>query len=318
MGKPRVSSLGVLFFLCGAVLAQTTVPREKIPANLPADLTSQIKALYSQDSNEVVAAAQKLGEMGPRALPAIPLLIGLLRYHGLETLKVGDSRFMVFDASAQTASTALAKIGSPAIEPLRAALRSENEDVRRWVCIALGRMKSPVATGILVSTVQNPASPGRYEAARGLGYSSLPRAVEVLSASLKDKDPKLRDAAATGLAESSDPRAVDPLLLALKDQDAEVRSSAAGAMANKKDTRVVPALIAALLDTDWRVRQSAALTLGQIKDPAAIGPVIELLAVDSDKDVRFRAWYSLKEITGEKLGEDAAKWRESWAKKKAT
>jgi len=294
--------------------AQTLVPPEKIPAGLAPDVRRQVAALYSKDSGKVIEAAEKLGEMGARAAPAIPFLISLLRYHGLECFQAGAEKVCVFDVSADMASEALAKIGTPSIEPLRAALGSQDEDVRRWVSITLARINDPVATEILMSTIRNPSSPARKEVARGLGYSTAPRAVEVLATALKDQDPQFRHSVANGLGKSNDLRAVEPLLLALRDENADVRSAAAGGLTNKKDPRVVPALIAALKDESAKVKQSAALSLGRIKDQAAIEPLIELLATDPDKDVRFRADYSLQEITGRKMASDPAKWREWWQK----
>jgi len=298
--------------------AQTRVPMGKIPAGLAPDVRRQIEVLYSKDSGKVIEAAEKLGEMGARAAPAIPFLISLLRYHGLECFQAGADKVCVFDVSADTASEALARIGTHSIEPLRVGLGSLDEDVRRWVSITLARISDPVATEILMTTIRNPSSPARKEVARGLGYSTAPRAVEVLATALKDQDPQLRYSVANGLGRSNDLRAVAPLLLALRDEDADVRSAAAGGLTNKKDPRVVPALIAALKDESLKVKKSAALSLGRIRNPAAIEPLIDLLASDPDKDVRFRADYSLQEITGRRMGSDPAKWREWWQKQKPT
>ncbi len=296
--------------------AQTLVPAQKLPAGLAPDVRRQIEALYSKDSGKVIEAAEKLGDMGARAAPAIPFLISLLRYHGLECFQAGAEKVCVLDVSADTASEALGKIGAPSVEPLRAALGSQDENVRRWVSITLARINDPAATEILMSAIRNPSSPARKEVARGLGYSTAPRAVEVLATALKDQDPLFRHSVANGLGKSNDLRAVEPLLLALQDENADVRSAAAGGLANKKDSRVAPALIAALKDDSAKVKQSAALSLGRMKDRAAVEPLIELLATDADKDVRFRADHSLQQITGRKMGPDAARWREWWQKQK--
>ena len=67
-------------------------------------------------------------------------------------------------------------IGKPAVEPLLAALRDKDEDVRKNAALALGYIKDP-------------------------------RAVEPLLAALKDKDKEVRGIAALSLGEIKDPRA---------------------------------------------------------------------------------------------------------------
>jgi hypothetical protein len=68
-------------------------------------------------------------------------------------------------------------------------------------------------------------------------------------------------------------------------------------------------LLDALKSENSLLQEKAATSLGRLSDSRAIGPLIEVLAA-KDKDVRKRAAKSLEELTGQKLGEDIAKWQD--------
>lgn len=58
--------------------AQPNIPKSEIPADIPKSVRGQIEALYSSNGRVRAVAAHKLGQIGAKADPAIPFLIGLL------------------------------------------------------------------------------------------------------------------------------------------------------------------------------------------------------------------------------------------------
>ena len=185
----------------------------------------------------------------------------------------------------QAAAEALVKIGAPAVEPLIAALKDKDSDVRYAAAKALGEIKDPRAVEPLIAVPKDYYSGVRYAVTEALVKIGAP-AMEPLIAALKDKDSKdsdVRQAAAEALGEIKDPRAVEPLIAALKDEDSDVRAAAAYALGEIKDPRAVEPLIAALKDGDSDVRKAAAKALGEIKDPRAVEPLIAAL-----KDAKWR------------------------------
>ena len=73
-----VLSLAVLVSLVGLGLAQPSIPKDKIPADLPSQIKTAVEGLYSTDATKRAEAAMRLGEMGDLSKPAIPFLVGLL------------------------------------------------------------------------------------------------------------------------------------------------------------------------------------------------------------------------------------------------
>lgn len=132
-----------------------------------------------------------------------------------------------------------------------------------------------------------------------------PPAVEPLIAALDDQRPRVRQNAALALGELKDPRALGPLATLLGDRDAEVRTWTAKALGDLGCAGAVEPLIAALGDSVPAVRQYAAVSLGTLDDQRAVGPLIDALA-----DPSVGADVALFQITGQRLGGDAAAWRE--------
>jgi HEAT repeat protein len=149
------------------------------------------------------------------------------------------------------------KIGAPAVEPLSAALKDWDADVRRAAAWALGQIGDA-------------------------------RAVEPLSVALRDADKNVREAAVGALdklkwqpgndeagayywitkrkwgkcVEIGAP-AVEPLIAAFKDWDADVRLAAAETL-GQIGALAVRSLIAALKDGEWDVRKAAVEALVKI------------------------------------------------------
>jgi hypothetical protein len=107
-----------------------------------------------------------------------------------------------------------------------------------------------------------------------------------------------------------DPSADAILQTALMDPDADVRIAACEAW-GKRGSAQAAALLAPVLTSDVKqdVRLAAARALGKIKDPQAVAALGEALT-DPDPAMQYRAVLSLKESTGQDLGNNVEKWRE--------
>lgn len=122
-----------------------------------------------------------------------------------------------------------------------------------------------------------------------------------------EKDHNLRISAAWALGEIGDPSAVEPLIETLSDRK-KVKDVAAKALGEIGELQAVEPLVSLLKDENWEIRGTAAKSLGKIGDPRAIKPLINTLS-DKNDIVRWYTSKALENITGETLGDDAAKWQ---------
>jgi beta-lactamase regulating signal transducer with metallopeptidase domain len=148
---------------------------------------------------------------------------------------------------------------------LTAALKDENEDVRKQALHTLVRMRAPIPPDVVSSMLRDKSPDMRRQAVFALSKQRDPKNASLLGEALKDADPDVRRQAAFALGQLRDARAVDPLMVALKDGDADVRRQAAFALGQLRDSRAIDALIALLKDPDAEVRQQAVFALGQIR-----------------------------------------------------
>ncbi|HLE50419.1 MAG TPA: HEAT repeat domain-containing protein, partial [Anaerolineales bacterium] len=139
----------------------------------------------------------------------------------------------------------------------------------------------------------------------------------LLLKAIEDEDPAIRKQAVSLLNDHQPepPEAVEGLLKALQDQDVDVFLYAATVLGQRKETAAVPFLIAALKNEEKRFYAIIALRdLG----PGAMEAVPGLIQVLEDEGVidwqKREAQDTLKEITGQDLGEDPATWKEWWQK----
>ena len=156
----------------------------------------------------------------------------------------------------------LVKIGTPAVEPLVAALKDRDFHVRRCAAArALGQIGAPHTVEPLLAALRDDNPDMRQAAAEALGNIGDMRGVEPLLAALKDENSQVRRAAALATGELGDMRAVEPLVVALKDETVDVRKVAARVLGKLGDTRAVKPLVAALSDRNSGVQQAAAKAL---------------------------------------------------------
>ena len=284
MNTNEIVGIGVMI-LCGVVLVvqilglllsifkkMTTPNVEKLKTRR--DKKALIKALRYKDKDVRYAAAEALGR---------------LRWKPAKDETAGWYWMAKRDWDKCVA------LGALAVEPLIAALKNEEWDVRQVAAYALGEIKDP-------------------------------RAVEPLIAALKDAGWSVRPAAAEALVKIGAP-AMEPLIAALKDKD--VRASATEALVKIGAPAVEP-LIAALKGENKDVRQAAAAMLGRLgwqpgrdetagwywmvkgdwDNCVALGsPAVKpLIAALKDKDVRKAAAEALGRLGWEPAQDEMAGW----------
>jgi HEAT repeat protein len=193
--------------------------------------------LDDQDPYVAFGAVIALSEIGPDAKDAIPALLRNFRRKDL------------FGGSG--ASTALAKIGAPAVPSLLELLEDKNEDIRSQAILVLGGI-GPQAK------------------------AATPALKELLAAD----STKLQLAAAEALWEiAKEPKSLFVLQAALEDRDRFVRQSAAARLGKiGPDAKTAVPGLSRLLNDDWEgARNDAARALGRIGPDAkeSVGALIE-------------------------------------------
>ena len=113
------------------------------------------------------------------------------------------------------AESALYHIGVPAVGPLIAALKDENEIVRSHVVEALAPIRDIRAIEPLIDALEDDYVDVRRTAAWGLGEIGDSLAVEPLIGLLKDNHERVAKKAADSLGKIGDSRAVEPLIAML-------------------------------------------------------------------------------------------------------
>ena len=133
-----LSVLVTVLFLGFNCYAQPTIPKDKIPSDLAAEVKAEVEGLYSPEAAKRAQAANKLGDLGEKAAPAIPFLVGMLGDSaGTELKPSPDSKIADNTSPGIEAAVALGKIGDPALDQLIAALKDKNPNVRVLAAVAL-------------------------------------------------------------------------------------------------------------------------------------------------------------------------------------
>jgi HEAT repeat protein len=174
------------------------------------------------------------------------------------------------------ASIALAGIGSPAVEPLLAALEKGDGQVQLQVCDALQMIGPPAKPAVpaLVGLLGNEDQQLARRAALALGNigAEAEAGVPGIIRLLDHREPGVRTDAALALAGigAGSKLAVTSLTELLKDKDSGVRMAAATALGNigSDAGAASDALVATLGDSVGGVTISAAGALAQIGTPA--------------------------------------------------
>jgi HEAT repeat protein len=224
----------------------------------------------------------------------------------LETLgKSGDARAIAPLCQAlksgtelplrNTAASALARIGAPAVLSLCEALQDPEKEVRWRAAWVLGQIGDAGAVLPLCQGLRDASWRVRLEAAEALGRLGDSRAVLPLIEALKLPGWETRTQVARALGKLGDARATGPLCQALREGDEGVRWRAAMLLGQFGDAPAVLPLCEALQDRAWPVRSMAVEALGRIGDARAALPLIELLK-HPDWGTRGQAEVALQEI----------------------
>jgi HEAT repeat protein len=217
-----------------------------------------IAKLRSPSAANRAAAAERVGELGEKGTPAIPVLMDLLK----DTSPVGEGQSV-----ADVASATLAEMGKPAAEACLNALienpaREQSDMFRRTI----GRFTDQGAIDVFIRhmTVSDPKA--RNVTVIALACSDDPRLIPGLIACFRDSDRYVRLSAVGHFRSHRDRRAVEPLMEALVDDDETMQVRAAEALATQDDRRAIPALLGRIQDDteDARTHRSAAQALGKI------------------------------------------------------
>jgi HEAT repeat protein len=226
----------------------------------PADDTSWVDQLYSQNPTESGAAARHVEELGARALPTIRTTLqnpgagkervkAALKACGIIGTKAAPA---IPDVAARLsdpvltaeAAVALSFMGGAAFMPLREASASDDPVVRREALRALGKLK---------------------------GRASLESdaVLPLLIHGMADDDPGVRAIAATylGILHEGGEIAVEALIDGLKDEEPEVRRSSATALGSfgAEAAPALPALRRAMGDSDQEVAREAGVAVVKLQ-----------------------------------------------------
>jgi HEAT repeat protein len=127
--KIFISSLIVLvFIITGCIGCQSSL---ETGSAIDEDVTQEIERISSTEAEVRARAAASLANMGVRATPAVPFLIGILD----DSTKVYRGVSPAFPVGVSTspgaeAAKALVEIGEPAVEHLIVALDDSNSRIR--------------------------------------------------------------------------------------------------------------------------------------------------------------------------------------------
>ena len=169
--------------------SQELLSRPTLDAELSEELGALADRLYSEPPADRAYAARELGELGPEAQAAVPLLIDRLE----------DSDWLV----RRQAAKALGAIGDvAAVEPLIEVVSDRNGEwgVRTAAARSLGRLGDARAVGPLVAVLNDMNAHVRHMAVIALGQIGTPETVEPLTAAASsDSDAAARFSASEAL-----------------------------------------------------------------------------------------------------------------------
>ncbi|MFY9554311.1 MAG: M56 family metallopeptidase [Blastocatellia bacterium] len=285
-------------------------PHAQAPGAPPVS-RGELEQTLSSAVNAQVRAEAACSAGKNRVIEAIPMLIAMLGDDTpIQLIKCWDSgrwnpaiESLKQPSPGEQAAIALASMGSPALEPLTAALNDSNSSVRRnaaWAIGELTNMREGDRSGAVPSLIlllNDSDDWVRRSSARALGEIKDERAAEGLIARLSDGHGMVRRESAWALGEMKEERSVGTLCnVLLSDSQPDVRMTTAWALGEMQDNRAVESLCKALLsDADSEVRKTAAWALGETKDKRAVEPLCNSLRTDAQSEVRKNAAWALGE-----------------------
>ncbi len=224
-------------------LASCLLMSVAVGAEVAPEVRSAARDLGSRDPVVRGRAASRLGDMGPAAAPAVPVLVQLL-----------SDESEVFAASLAVGRVAF----------------GQNTTVSDVAAKALGRIGDKRAVPALCVLMLNPSRQvnwlARKSAAESLGEIGDPRAVSPLMQALLDF--MIDDAAEESLVRIGEP-AVKALVTLAKTGPPKLRPTAFG-MLGKIGKPAVPSLVTLMRSGSPETRRLAACALGKTHEPEAL------------------------------------------------
>lgn len=243
-----------------------------------------VKSLNSRDPILRVEAIDAIGEIGPAAKSAVPMLVEALKDENESIRKGASDSLGKMGPSALAATDALSKL-----------LNDENLDVRISGIHALGRIGPGANSAVpsLRKTLMDDAPRVQVLAASALWEieANSEGIMDVLSSGLSAADADVRTSAGNVLAKMGrHAQGTEQVLsVALNDESAEVRVAAADAIwkVTGMTDRSVPVLEDALKHDSRVLRIRAAATLWQMNgNSAAVLPVVLESLSNGDKSAK--------------------------------
>lgn len=217
--------------------------------------------LKEQKENMQAGICEVLGKIGDkRAIGPI-----------VELLKTTKSKTVIIEAS-----TALGKMGTPAVQPLIGLLKNKDWQVRNGAVKALGMIKSPEAVKPLVGMMGEEKSYINKPVANALREIGDP-AFNFLNNELKSKDRDARAKSAYILGQTGDYRGLPSLLDAYNnDSSVKVNQASLKAISLINDPRSVEIFIDELKSKELELRLTIYEKLGDLRDRKATEPLLRI------------------------------------------
>ena len=262
---------------------------EQIDADL---LKKMVQSLADPRRAARIGLIDALGQIGEPATPF--LLEGLANHpdqtvrkaccHALAITDEGASVAGLVDALLNdvdigvksAAAGALAKVGAPAFEAIRAVLASESasESCKGHAAWAMASMSNEVSDR-LYQVMDDPSAAVRTAAVGAiaqLAQQQLAADAAPSSSALNLPSASLPLSQLPASAQST----LELLIKALEDSDADVRIEAAAHLARLDYQAAYQPLVTCLTDADWEVRKAAVLALGKLGNAATVDAIAPL------------------------------------------
>jgi HEAT repeat protein len=246
-----------------------------------------LAALTRLDAGVVSDALEKECAARP-ALRSLALDVMRANPHGSQ---LGFLRDCVATADpllrAKALSVITTQLGAQVVDFLHPLLADPLVETRRATVVALGQIRSPAATQILLNQVERDAET-RPEAIRALSAAGDVAAVPPLIEMLERVSGPERLLFVEALAHLADPAGEPALIRLLADADPTVRGAAVKALGHFQSRVATRHLVAAGRDADPGVRLVVAETLARLANPPA-REALERLCADRDPSVAAAA-----------------------------
>ncbi|HUU42529.1 MAG TPA: HEAT repeat domain-containing protein [Planctomycetota bacterium] len=216
-----------------------------------------------------------------------------------------------------------------AAEPLVKLMPETTDEMRRVTLAALARLADARAADALLSGLKSPDRLLRMTCADALTRllagirpkkqvmsrddtpfrSVLDRTLEYVRSG---EHVDARRFLITGMSRIDDPAVSRVLVHTLRDREDSLRAAAAGALGTLKARDAVDDLTRLVDASDDAVRRAALRALGEIGDASCVGQLIDRLD-DAEAGRRRDIVLALRQITGERFGDNPEQWRRWYA-----